>query len=56
MGGSCSKHGKMINHTLSLKPEEKRSLGRPRKDNIKVDLRELRSASVDWIHVDQYRD
>jgi hypothetical protein len=34
------------------KPEEKRSLGRPRRkceDNIKMDLREIGWGGMDWI-------
>jgi hypothetical protein len=41
------------------KPEEKRSLGRPRcrwEDNIKMDLREAGMVGVDYIHMAQDRD
>jgi hypothetical protein len=41
------------------KPEEKRPLGRPRrrrKDNIKMDLQEVRCEGMDWIDVVQDRD
>jgi hypothetical protein len=41
------------------KLEGRRPLGRPRRrweDNIKIDLREKRSMSVDWINVAQGRD
>jgi hypothetical protein len=41
------------------KPEGKRSLGGPRRrwvDNIKMDLREIGWAAMDWIHLDQDRD
>jgi hypothetical protein len=47
-------------YTISMRnPEEKRALGRPRhrwKDNIKMDLIEIRWGDVDWIHVAQDRD
>jgi hypothetical protein len=38
---------------------EGRSLGRPRRrweDNIKMDLREIGSGDVDWIHLAQDRE
>jgi hypothetical protein len=41
------------------KCEGKRPLGRPRhtwEDNIKMDLREIGWAAVDWIHLAQNRD
>jgi hypothetical protein len=41
------------------KPEEKRSLGRPRRrweDNIKTDLREIGWGGMDWIHLSQDRN
>jgi hypothetical protein len=41
------------------KPEEKRSLGRPRsgcENNIKMDLQEVGWESTDWIAVAQDRD
>jgi hypothetical protein len=41
------------------RPEGRRSLGRPRrrwKDNIKMDLREMRFGDVDWVHLAQDRD
>jgi hypothetical protein len=44
---------------LMGKPEGKRSLGRPRRrweDGIRMDLREIGGASVDWIQLAQDRD
>jgi len=41
------------------KPEGRRSLGRPRhrwKDNIRMDLREVRCRYVDWVELAQDRD
>jgi hypothetical protein len=41
------------------RPEERRPLGRPGRrweDNVKMDLREIGFAGVDWIHLDQDRD
>jgi transcription termination factor 2 len=41
------------------KPEGKRPLGRPRrrwKNNIKMDLREIRLGDMDWIDLAQDRD
>jgi hypothetical protein len=41
------------------KPKEKRPLGRPRRrwvDNIKMNLLEIGSGSVDWIGLAQNRD
>jgi hypothetical protein len=41
------------------KPEGKRPLGRPRRrweDGIRMDLREIGLAGVDWIRLAQYRD
>jgi hypothetical protein len=38
------------------KPEEKRTLGRPRRiweDNIKLDLQEVECGSLDWIDLAQ---
>jgi hypothetical protein len=38
------------------KPEEKRPLGRPRMDNIRMDLGEVRWGDVDWIGLAQDRN
>jgi hypothetical protein len=41
------------------KPERRRPLGRPRRrweDNIKMDLREVGWAGMDWINLAQDRD
>jgi hypothetical protein len=42
-----------------VKPERKRQLGRSRfrwKETIKLDLKEIRRKSVDWIHLAQDMD
>jgi hypothetical protein len=42
-----------------VKPEGKRSLGKPRRrwmDNIKMDLREIKWGGMDWIDLAQDRD
>jgi hypothetical protein len=42
-----------------VKPEGKRSLGRPRRtleDNIKMDLRKIKWGGNEWIHLAQVRD
>jgi hypothetical protein len=51
MGRACSTNGEKRNACkISVgKPEGKRSLGRPRVDNIKIDLREIGWDGVDWI-------
>jgi hypothetical protein len=46
MGGACGTYGERrdVYRVLVVKPERKRSLGRPRhrwEDNIKVDLQEV---------------
>jgi hypothetical protein len=54
MGDKRNEHRIMVG-----KPEGKRPLGRPRHrwaDNIKMDLREIRWDSVDWINLVQDRD
>jgi hypothetical protein len=45
--------------TFARKPEGKRPLGRPRRrgvNNIKMDLREIRWDSMNWIDLAQDRD
>jgi hypothetical protein len=47
-----------VYRVLMEKPEGKRPLGRPRRrweDEIRMDLREIRWVSVDWIQVAQDR-
>jgi hypothetical protein len=61
MGGACSTNGEKRSAYRMLvgKPEGKRPLGRPRRrweDNIKLDLREIRWGSRDWIDLAQDRD
>jgi hypothetical protein len=52
--------GEMNAHKILVsKPEGKRPLGRPRcrwEDNNRMDLREIRRESMDWIHPAQDRD
>ena len=38
------------------KPEGKRPLGRPNRDNIRMDLQEVGCGYVDWIGLAQDRD
>jgi hypothetical protein len=48
-----------VYRVLVGKPEGKRPLGRPRRrweDRIKMDLREIGSGGVEWIHLAQDRD
>jgi hypothetical protein len=61
MDRACSTNGEKKNACRILvgKPEEKRSLRRPRRrwvDNIKMDLREIGWGGMDWIDVAQDRD
>jgi PAS domain-containing protein len=61
MGRECSTNGEKRNayRTLMGKPEGKRPLGSPRSrwvDKTKMDLREVRWSSIDWIDVAQDRD
>jgi hypothetical protein len=58
MGGACSTHGEKRNvcRVLVGKPEGKRPLGRfrcERKNNIKVDLREIGWGGMGWINMSQ---
>jgi hypothetical protein len=49
----------MQNRIFVVKPEEKKSLGIPRRrweDNIRMDLREIRWSGIDWIDLAQDRD
>jgi hypothetical protein len=55
--GHIAHMGKM--GELVVKPEGKRSLGRPRcrwEDNIRMDLREVGWKDVDWMHLAGSRD
>jgi hypothetical protein len=45
-----------VYRVLVGKPEGKRLLGRPREDNIKMDLQEVGCRFMDWIEVAQDRD
>jgi hypothetical protein len=60
MGRICSIIGKRNAYTILMgKPEQKRSLRRHRrrwKDDIKIDLREIGWADMDWIHLAMVRD
>ena len=57
MGGACSSYG--VYTVLVGKPEGKRPLGRSRRrweDNIKMDLKEVGCADMDYIELVQDRD
>jgi hypothetical protein len=61
MGMACSTHGekRYANRILVGKPEGKRPLGRPRrrrKDNNKMELREIGWGGIDLIDLAQDRD
>ena len=61
MGGACAAYGggERVHRVLVGKPEGKRSLGRPRrrwKDNIEMDLQEVRGIRGDWMELAQGRD
>jgi hypothetical protein len=61
MGRACRKNWgeeEFIQDVVG-KPEEKRSLGRPRRrwvDNIEMDLREIGWGGMDWIDLAQNRN
>jgi hypothetical protein len=51
--------GRNVYRVLVGKPEGKRPLGRPRRrweDGMKMDLDEIGSGGVEWIHLAQDRD
>jgi hypothetical protein len=51
--------GRNVYRVLVRKPEGKRPLERPRrrwKDGIEIDLREIGSGCVEWIHLARDRD
>jgi hypothetical protein len=51
--------GRNVYRVLAGKPEEKRTLGRPRRrweDGIKMDIRAIGWRDVEWIHLAQDRD
>jgi hypothetical protein len=59
--GNVARMGENRNayRTLLVKPEGKRTLGRPRRswmDNIKMELREIVSGGMDWIDLTRDRD
>jgi hypothetical protein len=56
---ACMREVRGAYNILVGRPEERRTLGRPRRrweDNIKMDLREIGFGDVDWIHLVQVRD
>jgi hypothetical protein len=64
MGGKCNTHGRErerernANKTFVTTPKRKRLLERPSsrwEDNIKIDLKEISYADVDWIRLAQDR-
>jgi hypothetical protein len=58
MGRTCFTNGREEEWILVGKPEGKRQLGRPRYrwvDNIRMDLRDIGWAGMDWIELVQDR-
>jgi hypothetical protein len=56
---ACMGEGRKVNRVLVGKPEGKRPLERLRhrwEDRIRMDLREIGSGHVEWIHLAQDRD
>jgi len=61
MGGACStmRERRGVYRVLVGKPEGERPLGRPSRkweDNIKMDLKEVGWAGLDWIDLAEDRD
>jgi hypothetical protein len=61
VGGACGTHGRgeKVYKVLVGKPEGKRPLGRPRRrweNGIRMNLRYIGLADVDWIRLAQHRD
>ena len=61
IGGVFSMYGerRCVYRVLVVKPEGKKTLGRPRlrwEDNIKMDLKEVGSDGMDWLDLAQDRD
>jgi hypothetical protein len=57
MCGACT-YGGGVHRVLVRKPEGKRPLGKPRrrwKDNIKIDLQEVRGGRGNWMELAQDR-
>jgi hypothetical protein len=57
--GHVARMGEKCVQSLAGKPEENRPLGilrRSWEDNIRIDLREIRCETVDWIQVAEDRD
>jgi hypothetical protein len=61
IGGACSTHGEVCNAYKIFvgKPEENRSIGRPRRrweNNIRMGLKEIAWEGMDLTHLAQDRD
>jgi hypothetical protein len=61
MGEACGTHGRGEKSVQGFggKPEGRRPLGRPRRrweDGVRMDIREIGLAGVDWIRLAQDRD